>query len=113
METVHATLPNGGSFTDYDGRRAYFDEEVATVRLTRAKKVAEGNYYDEGGTYLQYLRVPRGVDTQVLAEALRHTMGGSSCTHAYDCCGCASRFIQTEMIAPRKMKIRTKIFFNY
>ena len=113
METVHATLPSGGSYTDYYGSRAYNEETVAVVRLTRAKKVAEGNYYDEGGTYLQYLRVPRGVDSAVLSQALRHTMGGSSCTHAYDCCGCASRSIQTKMIAPRKMQVRTKIFFNY
>jgi hypothetical protein len=104
MEKVTATL------------QAYYDSEerdVATVRLTKATKVASGDSYDEGGTYLQYLRVPRGVDKAELALALRQTMGGSSCTHAYDCCGCASRFIMTKMINTRTMQVRTKIYYNY
>ena len=113
MEKITATLWRGASLIDYDGRRLYIDEDVATVRLTPSKKVADGNGYDEGGTYLQYMRVPRGVNKAELAQALRDTMGGSSCTHAHDCCGCASRFIMTKLIAPRTMQVRTKIFYNY
>jgi hypothetical protein len=104
MEQFTATL--------YKGEK-WVEEDVATVRLTPSLKVASGNGYDEGGTYLQYLRVPRGVNKMELADALRHTMGGSSCTHAYDCCGCASRFIMTKMINTRTMQVRTKIYYNY
>ena len=104
MEQVTATL--------YDGY-ATDERDVAKVSLTPRVKVADGNGYDEGGTYLQYLRVPRGVNKEELALALRHTMGGSSCTHAYDCCGCASSFIMTKLIAPRTMQVRAKIYYNY
>ena len=96
--------------------QAYYDSEerdVATVRLTPRKKVKEGNGYDVGGTYLQYLRTPRNVNKAELAQALKETMGGSNCTHSYDCCGCASSFITTKLIAPRTMQVRTKISFNY
>ena len=112
METVNAYIPTN-SYTDYDGSYAEMEETVATVRLTKAKLVAESTAYDEGGTYVQYLRVPRNVNVNLLREALRHTMGGSSCTHAYDCCGCATRFITTKLIAPRKLQVRTRIYYNY
>lgn len=113
MEQLTATIYNGDSLIDYDGRRIYIEKDVAKVRLTAAKKVEDGNGYDEGGVYLQYMRVPRGVNKAELAQALRETMGGSDCRHAYDCCGCASRFIMTKLIGTRTMQVRTKIFYNY
>jgi hypothetical protein len=112
METVRAYIP-GNSYTDYDGRRAYFEDDIATVRLTKAVQVKEGNGYDEGGKYVQYLRVPRGVNKNLLRTALSHTMGGSSCHHAYDCCGCASYHISTKMINSRQMQVQTSVYFNY
>ena len=113
MNKLTATLWHGDSLIDHDGRRLYIDKDVAKVSLTPRKKVADGNGYDDGGTYLQYTRVPRGVNKAELAQALRDTMGGSNCTHAYDCCGCVSRFIMTKLIAPRVMQVRTKITYNY
>ena len=112
METVNAYIPTD-SYTDYDGSYAVMEDAIATVRLTAPKKVQDSNGYDEGGAYVQYLRVPRGVDKSLLSEALRHTMGGSSCRHAYDCCGCSTRFIITKMTAPRRMQVKTRIYYNY
>lgn len=85
----------------------------ATVKLTPAKMVREPRDYDDGGTFVQYLRVPAGMDTKQLDRALYDTMGGSNCRHEYDCCGCASRRIFTKMISPRKMMVRTSVSYNY
>ena len=113
MQTVNAILWNSKRIPDYGWGRTYYDEDLATVRLTPRKLVKEGNGYDEGGTYLQYLRVPRNVNKAELSQALCETMGGSNCTHAYDCCGCTSSFIMTKMVGARTMQVRTKISFNY
>lgn len=113
MQTFTAYKWNGGSFIGYSGQREYVDSKVATVRLTPTKKVKDSTGYDDGGAYVQYLRVPRGVNAQDLQQALRDTMGGSNCHHSYDCCGCSSRFVTTKMIAPRKMQVRTAVTFNY
>ena len=112
METVHAYARTSHRYIDeykhLDGERF-----VATVHLTPRKQTAEGNGYDEGGRYVQYLRVPRGVDSSSLRQALRDTMGYSGCTHEYDCCGCASTYVSTAMVAPRKIRVTTRVSFNY
>lgn len=112
MEQFTAYIPSS-RIKDYDGRWLAIDNDVAKVRLTPSKKVQDGNGYDEGGTYLQYMRVPRGVNKNLLRAAVQHTMGGSNCTHDYDCCGCASRAVTTKMISARTMQVRTKIYYNY
>lgn len=89
------------------------DEFLATVKLTPRKMVEEGAGYDEGDTYLQYVRVPRNVKAAELAQALRDTMGGSNCRHEYDCCGCATRYVSTKLVAPRKLQVRTSVTYNY
>jgi hypothetical protein len=112
MNIVNAYARTSNRYIDeykhLDGERF-----VATVRLTPRKQVEEGNGYDSGGTYVQYLRVPLGVDTGSLRQALRDTMGYSGCTHEYDCCGCASRYVSTKMLTPRKMRVTTHVSYNY
>ena len=102
---IPLTSRSGLRFTDL--------EFVATVSLTPMKMVKEGDGYDDGGTYLQYLRVPRTVNRLALAQALRDTMGASSCNHSYDCCGCAVRRVTVKMLSKRKMQVRTKVSYNY
>jgi hypothetical protein len=112
MQTVHAFART--SFKYVDGwSHLDSDEFVATVRLTAPKVVEQGEGYDEGDTYVQYTRVPRNISAKDLAQALRDTMGGSNCRHEYDCCGCATRYVRTKLIAPRKLQIRTQISYNY
>lgn len=112
MEQVHAYARTSHRYID---EFKHLDSErfVATVRLTPRKMTAEGDGYDSGGTYVQYLRVPLGVNTKDLERALHDTMGYTGCTHDYDCCGCASSYISTKLVAPRKMMVRTSVSFNY
>jgi hypothetical protein len=93
----------------------YLDSDVfvAELKLTPRKQVAAPQDYDEGGTYLQYTRVPKNVDTRLAAEALRDTMGGSNCQHEYDCCGCATRHVSVKVLGSRRLRIRTHISLNY
>lgn len=112
METVHAYARTSHRYIDQykhlDGERF-----VASVRLTAPKVVDEGNHFDTGPTYVQYLRVPRNVSAQDLRQALYDTMSYHGCTHEWDCCGCASRSVFTKLIAPRRLKVTTSISYNY
>lgn len=112
MEQVNAYARTSNRYIDkykhLDGERF-----VATVRLTPRKLVEESTGYDSGGTYVQYLRVPLGVNTKDLQRALRDTMGYTGCTHSYDCCGCASSYVSTELVAPRRMRVTTSVSYNY
>ena len=36
-----------------------------------------------------------------IAGALRDSLGGSSCTHEHDCCGCVSVFVDSITFVPR------------
>ena len=86
---------------------------LATVRLTPPKMVREPSDHDDGGKYVQYLRVPRNVNPGQLSQALRDTIGGSNCRHEHDCCGCATRYVRTKLVAPRKLKVTTSVSYNY
>lgn len=112
MEQVHAYARTSHQYID---EYKHLDSErfVAKVRLTPPKRTIESNGYDDGGAWVQYLRVPRNVNKKDLALALRHTMGYSGCTHDYDCCGCASYYVSVQLTSPRKMMVRTSVSFNY
>jgi hypothetical protein len=86
---------------------------VSEVKLTPPKKVREALDYDDGGTFVQYMRVPRGVATAAVKQALRDTLSGSNCRHEHDCCGCASRHVQVKQLAARRLLVRTTISYNY
>lgn len=82
------------------------------VRLTPPVVVLEGKRYDEGDTYVQYVRIPAGATAKELGRALRDTMGGTSCRHEYDCCGCALRRVSTKRVG-RQLQVRTSVSYNY
>lgn len=86
---------------------------LGTLKLTPAKVVREGNGYDDGGTYLQYARIPADVDRQQLAWAVQDTMSGSSCRHEYDCCGCQSTSVRTKFLSTRLLQVRVSVSYNY
>ncbi len=112
MQTVHAYRRLTNRYID---QYMHLDETefVATVKLTAPRVVEEGNGFDTGATFQQYLRVPRGVDVKALRQALRDTMGYHGCTHEYDCCGCASYSVFTKLVAPRKLQVTSSVSYNY
>jgi hypothetical protein len=97
-----------------DGYR-YLDQDrfVATVKLTPPVMVREPDSYDDGGVFVQHLRTPAGAPLALIRQALRDTLGGSSCRHEYDCCGCASTRIFTKVLGPRHVLVRTSVSYNY
>jgi hypothetical protein len=112
MQTVHAYRRTSHRYIDaykhLDG-----EEFVATVKLTPPRMIRAAEDFDDGGSYVQFMRVPRNVNLQALRQALRDTMGYHGCTHEYDCCGCASRSVRTRLVAPRKLRVTTSISYNY
>ncbi len=112
MQTVHAYTRLTHKYRD--GYRHLDSEEFfATVRLTPAKQVVAPESYDDGGEFVQHLRVPAGVNITQLAAALANTMGGSNCRHEHDCCGCANSYISIQKVGKRRLVVRTSITYNY
>lgn len=112
MQTLNVFARTSNKYRD---GWSYMDnfEFVASVKLTPYRLVRKPSDYSDGGTFVQYLRVPRGMDAKVLGRAIEDTVGGSSCRHEYDCCGCTSRRVFTRLVAPRRMKVTTDISYNY
>jgi len=112
MHQVNAYVRVTSNFAD-GWRHLDDDKFVATVSLTAPRITQHGMGYDEGDTYTQYVRVPRDVSSTELAQALRHTLGGSNCKHDYDCCGCATHSVSIKLTAPRRLLVRTRVSYNY
>lgn len=86
---------------------------LGTIKMTPPKMTREGESYDDGGTYVQFARVPAGQDWRKVARALRQTIGTNNCRHEYDCCGCELRTVFTKLVSPRKLLVRTSVGYNY
>ena len=104
------------SFKYADGwRHLDNDEYLGTIRVTPAvviREPAPNADMSEGPTYVQYARLPAGIDVASAKQAIRDTMGGSNCRHEYDCCGCSSRSVRVTNVG-RKLRIITNVSFNY
>jgi len=97
-----------------DGWR-YLDNDtfIAGIKLTPRRRTAEPDGHDTGGSYVQYGRAPSGVNIKELTAALRDTMGGTSCRHEYDCCGCPIYHVEVKHLGSRRLLVRTQVYYNY
>jgi len=89
---------------------------IQTVRLTPAVQVREPRDYDDGGSWVQYARLPAGTSRKRKAEiirAIQHTVSGNSCQHEHDCCGCAMHYATVKSISRRDLIIHTNVAYNY
>ena len=86
---------------------------VGSVKLLGGRITERSEDYDEGDTWLLRVVTPAKLKHTDLTQALRDTMGGSSCTHEYDCCGCASRHASVKRISPRAYSVRISVTYNY
>lgn len=86
---------------------------VGEVALTPRKTVHAGNGYDEGPTYIQHARLPRGMNRVTAARGLVDTISGSGCRHEHDCCGCASTSVSVRPLSKRDLLVRSRVSYNY
>jgi hypothetical protein len=88
-------------------------EYAGTVKVLGGRTTYLAADYDEGDTWLYRVVAPRTLKGTDLTQALRDSMGGSSCQHEYDCCGCASRHASVKRINPRAYSVRVSTTYNY
>ena len=86
---------------------------VGTIKLTPHKRTQRGNHYDEGDSFTQHGRIPKGVNKRELAKAIVDTMSGSRCQHEYDCCGCATTRVEVKLLPKRRIFVHTAVSYNY
>lgn len=85
---------------------------LGEVALTPRKAVSAGNGYDEGPTYTQHVRLPRGMNSDLAVRGLVDTISGSRCRHEHDCCGCASTSVSVRSLSKRDLLVRSRISYN-
>jgi len=99
----------------YVGTYSHLDEwrDIGVATLTPRREVNPGNDYDEGGTYIRWAVLPRGIDRDAACRALEETMSRWGCAHEYDCCGCASYTTRVLHRHGRRVVLQTRVSFNY
>lgn len=92
-------------------------EFVGSVRVTPPRMVREPRDFDDGGSYVRWVRVPadvaRTVDPKTIRRALADTFSFHGCGHDYDCCGCSSVSASAERVGRRDWVLRERHSFNY
>lgn len=114
METVHLDLRLTHRYRDA-WKHLDKSEYVGPLKVTPRKMLPSGYRYEdpsEGPRYVQYARLKPGMNFKVIRRAIVDTMGGSNCTHEFDCCGCASRWVNVTRNR-RVIRIETEVSFNY
>jgi len=99
----------------YVGTWKHLDEwrDVGTAVLTPARAVEEGNGFDDGGTYIIWATLSRGVDRDAACRALEDELSSHGCAHEWDCCGCASYSTRVLHRHGRRVVLETHVSFNY
>lgn len=84
------------------------------ARLTHMKEVDPGDGSPEdGGTYLRWATLPRGVDRDLACKALVSVLTKAGCSHEHDCCGCMSMYTSVHHRQGRRVVLKTTVSYNY
>lgn len=96
---------------------AYLDKHGpgTSLRLTPWRRTEPAQEYDDNGAFVAFTRIPAGLSRaqrEELKDALRDTLGGSSCQHEHDCCGCAIRTVYVTSKG-RRFRVEMRVYYNY
>lgn len=99
----------------YVGTWQHLDEwrDVGAAVLTPARTVQESEDFDDGGTYVRWATLPRGIDRDAACRALEDTLSSHGCAHEWDCCGCASYSTRVLHRHGRRVVLQTRVSYNY
>lgn len=86
---------------------------LGEMRLTPRRLVKAQQDVDGGAVYVRTATLPKGLDAKTVMQALRDTLGGSSCRHEHDCCGCASTHVHARRTGRHRYSVVTTVHFNY
>jgi hypothetical protein len=89
------------------------EEFTGTVKVLGATRQIEGAGYDDGGAAHFRVVAPSALKGRDLSRAIGQTLGGSSCRHEHDCCGCATHRASVKRVSPREYAVKVSVSFNY
>ena len=69
--------------------------------------------FDDAGTFTTKVIGPRELRAVDLGRAIAATLGGSSCTHEHDCCGCPTTHASVKRTSAREYFVHLHITRNY
>lgn len=101
---------------DEDGGERWTQVDVGTAKLLPPKRIKEGNYYDEVGTYHRLARVSPGISPRNAIEAIKSTLTATftnHCSHSYDCCGCPHAHVTVRRLRGRTYSVISAHYRNY
>ena len=112
MQTLE--LYERDSFTYSDGW-ADLDSwaHIGTAKMLKARRVQESNGHDDGGAYLAKVIGPSNLKGRDLSRAIAQSIGGSSCRHEHDCCGCPSTSASVKRTSSREYSVYLHVSYNY
>jgi len=88
-------------------------KELGTAKMLQARMVREPNDHDDGGAYLAKVIAPSNLKGRNLSQAIAQSIGGSSCKHEHDCCGCASTSARVKRTSAREYSVYLRVTYNY
>jgi len=94
----------------------YLDQQryAGTVKVLAGRKLrAPREDREEGWTYRYRVVALSKYRRRDLSQAIRDTMGGSSCQCEHDCCGCASYYADVRRIGSRDYVVDISVTFNH
>ena len=97
--THNAESPNTGNYYRF--------------KVLGARVWSTGNGYDEGERASFRVIGSKKLDQEDQRAALRSSISGSSCTHSYDCCGCASTYASVRKVKPGVFAVKARTSYNY
>ena len=86
---------------------------IGTAKLLQQRMTREPEGHDDGGAYLAKVIAPSSLKGRDLSRAIANTMGGSSCRHEHDCCGCPSTSASVKRTSAREYSVHLRVNFNY
>jgi hypothetical protein len=88
-------------------------QHLGTAKMLRWNATAEPLGFDDAGTFTTKVIGPRELRAVDLSRAIAATLGGSSCTHEHDCCGCPTTHASVKRTSAREYFVHLHITRNY
>lgn len=87
--------------------------KLGTAKMLQARMTREPDGHDDGGAYLAKVIAPSNLRSRDLSQAIAQSLGGSSCQHEHDCCGCASTSARVKRTSSREYSVHLRVSYNY
>jgi hypothetical protein len=84
-----------------------------SVKLLKWKNCnAPENESYEGYSKITRAIAPQGVSDQLVVQALHDSLGGATCRHEHDCCGCKIYHTQVKKLRHRTWLVKLNVSYN-